>query len=223
MSKCHPDHHHPHSPDESDHDHHNNAHSHITSAFKISILLNIVFVAVEIFYGYVSHSMSLIADAFHNFSDVLSLVIALVGFYFAKRAQGKKISAGIAVFNTLLLILTLIFLVYESFERLLQSTSLGEINNNMVMVVAFIGIIVNFSSAKLFKTHQHDDLNAHGAYLHLMADAAISLGVVVSAFIMKMTGFHQLDALISILICFIIFYSTIPLLRKSWQEYRACT
>ncbi len=226
MSKCSHDHHKDHShSDQSDHTGHSPIHAHnaITTAFKISILLNIIFVAIEIFYGYVAHSMSLIADAFHNLSDVLSLAIALVGFFFMKRANGKKISAGISIFNALLLVFTLIFLVYESVLRLFQPTAAGDINNNTVMLVAFIGIMINFSSATLFKTHQHDDLNAQGAYLHLMADAAISLGVVISAFIIKYTGFIQLDALVSISISLIILYSTIPLLRKSIKEYKACT
>lgn len=221
MSSCnhdHPDHEHSHS-----HPEHDRAHSGLTAAFKISILLNILFVAIEIFYGYVSNSMSLIADAFHNLSDVLSLALALVGFYFAKRSNGKKISAGISIFNALLLVFTLVFLVFESTERLMQPATGVDINNNMVMVIAFIGILINFGSAILFKTHQHDDLNAHGAYLHLMADAAISLGVVVSAFVIKLTGFIQLDAMVSIVISVIIFYGTIPLLRKSIKEYKTCT
>ena len=217
MSQNHHDHH--------DHSHHNHhlAHTSITSAFKISIFLNMLFVAIEIYYGYIAHSMALIADAFHNLSDVLSLVIALVGFFFAKRAGGKKIAAGISIFNTFLLMVTLIYIVYESVQRLMNPTSTMELNNNIVMVVAFIGIIINFSSAILFKTHQHDDLNAEGAYLHLMGDAAISMGVVISAFIIKMTGWNPLDSIISILISMIIFYSTISLLRKSLKEYKACT
>lgn len=225
MSKCNHDHgKNPHDKHHG-HSHHDHDHSHtaITTAFKISIFLNIIFVAIEIFYGYVSNSMALVADAFHNLSDVLSLVIALVGFFFAKRANGKKISAGISIFNAVLLVFTLIFIVFESVERLIYPAAQADMNNNMVMLVAFIGIIINFASAILFKTHQHDDLNAQGAYLHLMADAAISLGVVISAFVIKHTGFNQLDPLISIVISFIIFYSTLPLLRKSIKEYKACT
>lgn len=225
MSKCNHDHgKNPHD-DHHGHSHHSHDHSHtaITSAFKISIFLNIIFVAIEIFYGYVSNSMALIADAFHNLSDVLSLVIALVGYFFAKRANGKKIAAGISIFNAVLLVFTLVFIVYESIERLVVPSTQLEMNNNIVMLVAFVGIIINFGSAILFKTHQHDDLNAQGAYLHLMADAAISLGVVISAFVIKKTGFTQLDPIISIVISVIIFYSTLPLLRKSIKEYKACT
>ena len=211
MSKC-------------NHDHdHNHAQGSVTTAFKISILLNIFFVAVEIFYGHVANSMALVADAFHNLSDVLSLFIALVGFFFAKRANGKKIAAGISIFNAVLLVFTLVFIVYESIERLIHPVAQGGMNNNLVMLVAFIGIVINFGSATLFKTHQHADLNAHGAYLHLMADAAISLGVVISALVIKYTGFTPLDAMISIVISVIIFYSTLPLLKKSIKEYKACT
>jgi cobalt-zinc-cadmium efflux system protein len=225
MSKCNHDHgpDHEHSNRRHSHHDHGPSHSSMTTAFKVSIFLNIIFVAIEIFYGYVSNSMALVADAFHNLSDVLSLFIALVGFYFMKRANGKKISAGISIFNALLLIATLVFLVYESIERLAHPGIHGEMNNNMVMLVAFIGIIVNFASATLFKTHQHDDLNAQGAYLHLMADAAISLGVVVSALVIKYTGFDQLDSIISIVISAIIFYCTLPLLKKSIKEFKACT
>lgn len=225
MSKCNHDHGKNSQHANHGHSHHDHNHSHtaLTSAFKISIFLNMIFVAIEIFYGYLSNSMALVADAFHNLSDVLSLVIALVGFIFIKRANGKKISAGISIFNACILIFTLIFLVYESVERLIHPAAQADLNNNMVMIVAFIGIIINFTSAILFKTHQHDNLNAQGAYLHLMADAAISLGVVISAFVIKYTGFVQLDAIISIVISIIIFYSTLPLLRKSIKEYKACT
>ncbi len=212
------------------HEHHDHSHHHhdptphsITTAFKISILLNMLFVVIEIYYGYIAHSMALIADAFHNFSDVLSLALALVGFFFAKRAGGKKISAGISIFNAFLLIFTLIFIMFESVQRLIRPVSTMELNNNIVMLVAFIGILINFGSAILFKTHQHNDLNAQGAYLHLMADAAISLGVVVSAFVIKLTGWIPLDSIISILISIIIFYNTLPLMRKSFKEYKACT
>ncbi|MBC7457069.1 MAG: cation transporter [Bdellovibrionaceae bacterium] len=218
MSKC--NHDHSKNPHDKPHAH---SHTAITTAFKISIFLNLIFVAIEIFYGYLSNSMALVADAFHNFSDVLSLVIALVGFFFAKRANGKKISAGTSIFNAVLLFFTLIFIVFESVKRLIYPAAQGELNTNIVMLVAFIGIIINFGSAILFKTHQHDDLNAQGAYLHLMADAAISLGVVISAFAIKHTGFNQLDSIISILISIIIFYNTLPLLRKSIKEYKACT
>ncbi len=221
MSKCNHDHNHDHS--HGSHHHPDHSHTAITTAFKISIFLNIIFVAIEIFYGYVSNSMALVADAFHNLSDVLSLVIALVGFFFAKRANGKKISAGISIFNAVLLVFTLVFIVVKSVERLTNPAGLADMNNNIVMIIAFIGIIINFGSAILFKTHQHDDLNAHGAYLHLMADAAISLGVVISAFVIKYTGFVQLDPIISIVISVIIFYSTLPLLKKSIKEYKACT
>lgn len=213
------------------HDHCNHDHHHtlppgnpegekLSKAFKISIFLNVIFVAIEILFGYVSNSMALLADAFHNLSDVFSLVIALVGFIFYHRANGKKISAGISIFNSVLLILTVLFLVFESFNRLHNTEA---INNNMVMFVATIGIIINFASAYLFKTHQHHDLNAEGAYLHLMADAGISLGVVISALLIKWTGFLMLDAMISIVICVIILYSSVKLLKKSIKEYRKCT
>lgn len=199
---------------------HDELNSRLSSAFKISIFLNIIFVAVEIFYGYTSNSMSLVADAFHNLSDVFSLAIAMIGFVFSRRANGKKISAGISIFNSLLLIVTILILIFESIERF---NSAEEINNNMVIVVATIGIIINFASAYLFKTHQHHDLNAEGAYLHLMADAAISLGVVVSALVIKFTGFTVLDSLVSIVISSIILYRTVKILKKSIQEYRVCT
>lgn len=212
--------------DHCDHDHHHSippessAGGKLSTAFKISIFLNIIFVAVEILFGYISNSMSLLADAFHNLSDVFSLVIALVGFIFYRRANGKKISAGISIFNSTLLILTVLFLILESIDRFHNTEA---INNNMVMLVATFGIIINFASAYLFKTHQHHDLNAEGAYLHLMADAAISLGVVISALLIKWTGFIMLDAIISIVICIIILYSSFKLLKKSIKEYRTCT
>lgn len=202
------------------HDHHPHFSEKLTTAFNISIFLNIIFVAVEIFYGYAANSVSLMADAFHNLSDVFSLVIALVGFIFSKKNQGKKISAGISTFNSVLLIATILLLMYKSIGRLQVAES---IDTHTVGIVAFVGIIINFGAAYLFKTHQHDDLNAAGAYLHLMADAAISFGVVVSAVVIQYTQFYMLDPLISIVISLIILFSTVKLLKKSIREYRACT
>lgn len=201
------------------HDHHQcSQNKKLSQAFKIGISLNLVFVFIEFYYGYISKSVALVADAFHNLTDVFSLVLALVGFALSHKKNGKKNSALISIINNGALLITTLILVIGSFQRINEPT---EINSLTALIVASIGIFINLGSAHFFQHHQHD-LNAQGAYLHLMADAALSLGVVISSAVIYKTGLQIIDPITSIIICFFIFISTSKLLKKSISEYQSC-
>lgn len=210
------DHHH-------DHHHHNHEHhtlpSGINRAFIIGITLNLIFTAIEFFYGYLSNSLALVADAGHNLSDVLGLAIAFVAALLIKRKANKKFTFGLrgstiisALLNSSLLFIAVGAIIWEAIHRL---NSTVEIQTNTMMIVASIGIVINFVTAMFFHSHSHDDLNAKGAFLHLMSDAAVSLGVVITGLIIKKTGLHIIDPIVSLVISIIIIYGTWGLFKEA--------
>lgn len=173
--------------------------------FKIGIILNLIFVIVEIYYGFNSRSLSLISDAFHNLTDVFSLALAWLGYYLLAFPRFKKFSIYAAVVNSFALLLGSVWVVKEAIER--YQTGIEPVATTMI-VVAFIGFVINLTSAKLFHKDHHHDLNIKSAYLHLMADAAISLGVVAAGVIIYFKSFLWVDPVISILISLVIIYSS---------------
>lgn len=190
--------------------------SDVSKSFILGGILNLIFVVIEIVIGVITGSVSLIADAVHNFSDVIALFLSWLGFRLnqTKSSPGftfglKKASLLIALFNAVTLLLSLGFIVYEAIERLIKPQSIPAIQ---VAIVAAIGVVINFSSALLFKKDKHD-VNIKSAYLHLIIDAIISVAVVVSAVLMKLTGWMFLDPLMAILIVFVI-------AKSSWQLFK---
>jgi len=218
------DHHHNHN-DDGGHGHHHHHHfeirsdSDISKSFIIGGLLNLVFVIVEIIIGIMTGSVSLVADAIHNFSDVVSLFLSWLGFKLNQTKSSKSFTFGykkasviIAFFNAVTLLLSLGFILYEAIHRLVKPEPIPE---TQVAIVAAIGVVINFASALLFKHDKHD-VNIKSAYMHLIIDAVISLAVVVSAVLMKFTGWLFLDPLMAILIVLVIAKSTWELLRESF-------
>lgn len=215
---------HEHSCDGHGHGHHNHqvdiqSEADISKAFVIGGVLNLVFVIFEITVGFITGSVSLIADAVHNFSDVVSLFLSWIGFKLNKSKPSahftyglKKMSLMIAFFNSITLILSLIYIIYEAYHRFIEPQAIAE--NNMILV-AGLGIAVNFLSAFLFRKN-HSDVNVKGAYLHLMMDAFISLGVVIAGLGIKFTGWTILDPIAACLIVIFIAKGTISLLRESF-------
>lgn len=202
------------------HGHHTTTATTFNKAFFWGILLNSIFVVVEISAGFFSNSMSLIADGGHNFSDVIALILSWIGFKLNQSKSNekytygyKKMSLFIGFLNSLFLCLAVLYLAYESYLRLTQPQTT---DLSVMLIVSSIGIVINFSSALLFKTHGHD-INIKGAYLHLMADALISLGVVIGAVLIYWTGYHALDPMIAILISVIILWSGWKLLEESFH------
>ncbi|MRW92457.1 cation diffusion facilitator family transporter [Duganella sp. FT80W] len=234
MSKHHDHHHHDHHHDHGhhDHDHHHHGHAHghghhhhhgdpntMGRAFAIAIVLNTVFVAIEFFYGFLANSTALMADAGHNLSDVLGLMLAWGAAILAKRAPNHRYTYGLrstsmlaALFNAMLLMAACGGIAWEAVQQLINPDPVA---GTTVSIVAGVGILINGFSAWLFMSGSKDDINIRGAYLHMAADAAISLGVLVAGLIVRYTGWNWLDPLVSVLIVAIIVYSTWSLLTQS--------
>ena len=233
MSKHHDHDHHDHDHDHDHghhhgHDHgHSHAHGHhhhgdpntMGRAFAIAIVLNTVFVGIEFFYGFLANSTALMADAGHNLSDVLGLMLAWGAAILAKRAPNHRYTYGLrstsmlaALFNAMLLMAACGGIAWEAVQQLVHPDPVAGLT---VSVVAGVGILVNGFSAWLFMAGSKDDINIRGAYLHMAADAAISLGVLVAGVIVRYSGWNWLDPLVSMVIVAFIVLSTWSLLKQS--------
>jgi cobalt-zinc-cadmium efflux system protein len=229
------DHHDDH--DHSDHDHsaHNHGHHHhlpsagqLNRTFAFGIGLNLGFVLVEAFYGYVSHSLSLMADAGHNLSDVLGLGLAWGAIWLGQKKPSHRYTYGFrsstimaAVINSVVLIVTIGAIIWQAIFRLQWAFDLHALptgaapQTHIMMIVAGIGIFINTGTALLFLAGSKDDLNIRGAFLHMAGDALVSLGVVICGALMAVTGWFWLDPVVSLVISAIIFIGTWQLLRHS--------
>ncbi len=191
---------------------HNHTHQHHGKAFAIGIGLNLLFVAVEVFYGFSANSSALLADAGHNASDVLGLVFAWTAAWLATRKPKGKYTYGlrrttilVSILNALLLFGAMFMIGWEAFDKFSHPQPVG---GSQIMIVAGIGVIINTITALLFMKGQKEDLNIRGAFLHMAADAAVSVGVVVAGLLILVTGNQWIDPLISLFIILIILWST---------------
>lgn len=217
------------SPHDHDHDHghdhgHHHGHAHgdphqAGRAFAVAIGLNTVFVAVEFVYGVVANSTALLADAGHNLSDVLGLLLAWGAAVLSRRAPSERFTFGLrgssilaALANGTLLFVACGGIGWEAVRRFGAPPAVA---TDVVMVVAGAGIVVNGVSAWLFASGSKHDMNLRGAFLHLAADAAVSLGVVVGGLVMRQTGWYWVDPLLSLVIVLVILASTWGLLRAA--------
>ena len=204
------------------HDHHHH-HAHHPAdygkAFAIGIALNLGFVVVEAFYGFMSNSMALLADAGHNLSDVLGLAAAWVAAILAKRPPSRRFSYGFraasilaALANSVILLIAVGFIAYHAIMRLIIPDL---VQAETVTIVATIGIVINGATALLFAKGRRSDLNVRGAYLHMVADALVSAGVVVAALAIQATGALWIDPVTGLIVAGIIFIGGADLLRDS--------
>jgi cobalt-zinc-cadmium efflux system protein len=202
---------------------HGSGHSHAPSsysrAFAVGIALNLTFVAVEALYGVRAGSLALLADAGHNLSDVIGLVLAWTGALLARRAPTPNRTYGMrrasvlaALSNAVLLLLAIGAIAWEAIGRIGHPAA---IQGSVVMAVAAAGIVVNTVTALLFMSGRKGDMNIRGAFLHMAADAIVSAGVVVAGYAITVTGFLWLDPLVSIAIVIVIAFGTWGLLRDS--------
>ncbi|QBE64305.1 cation diffusion facilitator family transporter [Pseudoduganella lutea] len=217
-------HHHDHGHGHGHHHHHGDPADH-GRAFAIAITLNAIFVAVEFGYGFLANSTALMADAGHNLSDVLGLMLAWGAAILAKRQPSRRYTYGLrsssmlaALFNGMLLMVACGAIAWEAVLQLIDPVP---VHGPTVSVVAGIGILVNGISAWLFMKGSKDDLNIRGAYLHLAADAAISLGVLISGLAVMFTGWIRLDPLVSLGIVVMIVAGTWSLLKESLRMMMA--
>jgi cobalt-zinc-cadmium efflux system protein len=207
-------HHHGHN-----HGHHHHAPANYGFAFGFGITLNIIFIIIEVIYGLLGDSLALLADAGHNLSDVLGLVIAWIAIWLGKKAPTSKRTYGYkkssilaALFNAVFLLVAIGAIAWEAIQRF---SSPAPVAGKTVIIVALIGIVINSITALLFMSGRKKDINIRGAYLHMVADAVVSLGVVISGFIMLWSGWQWLDPLVSLVIAIVIFIGTWGLLRES--------
>ncbi len=214
---------HDHSHDHTGHSHAGHSHAHAPKdfgrAFAIGVALNLGFVAIEAIFGVLANSTALLADAGHNLSDVIGLLIAWGAALLAKRPPTERFTYGLrgtsilaALGNALLLIFACGAIAWEAVWRFANPEPVATLT---VIVVAAAGIAVNGFTAWLFMSGRKSDLNIRGAYLHMVADAGISFGVVIAGVAIMLTGWLWLDPLTSLAIVAVILWSTWGLLRDS--------
>lgn len=207
------------------HQHHHEHHhgpvelTNVNRAFIVGILLNFLFVLIEVFVGLYIHSLSLLSDAGHNLADVGALALSLLAFRLLKVKANDKYTYGYrktsiltALFNAVILLVSIGAIAYEAIHRLLNPEPLP---GYTIAIVAGIGIAINAFTAILFLKDKEKDINIKSAYLHLMSDALVSLGLVVAGIIIHYTNWYWLDPVFSIIIVIIILLGTWRLLKHS--------
>ena len=219
---------HDHSHDH-DHDHghsHGFGHHHhpvnlkqVNRAFVIGIILNFLFVIIEVIVGLSVHSLSLLSDAGHNLADVASLAMALIAIRLLKIKPTEKYTYGykkttilVALLNAAILLLSIGAIGYEAIHRFMAPEPLP---GKTISIVAAIGIGINAVTALLFFRDRENDLNVRGAFLHLLSDAIVSAVLVIGGIVIFFTGFFWIDPALSLLVAIVILFSTWQLLRDS--------
>jgi cobalt-zinc-cadmium efflux system protein len=211
-------HHHDHSPAHR-HAGHSHAPDNFGFAFAVGVALNTAFVAAELIFGYAANSLALISDAVHNFSDVIALLLAWAAGWLARKRPTQQHTYGYrrasilaALVNAGLLLIAVGGIAVEAIDRIRAP---ADVAGWTVVWVAALGIVVNGATALLFMRGRHGDLNIRGAYLHMAADAGVSLGVVVAACVIMLTGWQWVDPAISLCIAAVVLASGWGLTRDS--------
>ncbi|HEV8406434.1 MAG TPA: cation diffusion facilitator family transporter [Sphingomicrobium sp.] len=202
---------------------HDHSPANFGNAFAIGITLNVGFVVAEVVFGFIANSMSLLADAGHNLSDVLGLVLAWTASMMARRAASPRFTYGLkkapilaALANSLLLLIAVGAIGGEAIRRLFHpSVTQGGI----VTIVAAAGIVVNGLTALLFARGRRSDINIGAAYLHMAGDALVSIAVVIAGLVIIWTGQQWIDPAMSLAVAVVILWSSIDLLKESvWMS-----
>ncbi|WP_013324715.1 cation diffusion facilitator family transporter [Gloeothece verrucosa] len=201
-----------------DHDHHHHA-PNFNRAFIIGTTLNIGFVIIEATYGFLTNSLALLADAGHNFSDVLGLILAWGASWLVSRRPTPRYTYGFrrssifaALINGILLFVALTFITVEAIARLAHPVPIA---SKTIIAVALVGVVINGITAFLFMSGREKDLNIKGAFLHMAADAVISLGVVLAGIAIMATNWLWFDPVVSLMIVVVIGLGTWNLLQES--------
>ncbi len=188
-------------------------------AFAIGVLLNSAFIVAEVVFGLFSHSLTLLADAGHNLGDVLGLLMAWAASNLQRRDATERYTYGLrrtsvlaALFNALLLLVSVGAIAWEAIRRMVHPEPVAGLT---IIWVAAIGVVINGVTAWMFASGRKGDLNIRGAFLHMAADAAVSVGVVVAGLILLRTGWLLIDPISSLLIVAIILWGTWGLFRDS--------
>lgn len=204
------------------HHHHHAAPAAISKIFVAAIVLNLLFVVVEAVVGIRQSSLSLLSDAGHNLSDVFSLLLVLIGFGLAAMPATKRFTYGyrkstvlISLVNAVILLVAVGVIVAEAIQKLRDP---APVNGAAISWTAAIGILINGATVYMLHRGQKADLNVRGAFLHMIADTLVSVGVVVSGIVIYYTGYTIIDPLISLVIAVVILFATWDLLRDSVRE-----
>lgn len=218
-----------HGHDHHGHDHHGHSHglghSHAPTnfgrAFALTTVLNLALVVVQVAYGLIADSMALLADAGHNFGDAIGLILAWIAYTLGRVRASERFTYGFrsasilsAFANAVLLLVATGAIVWEALRRFAEPP---EVAGNTVMIVAGIGIVINGLSAWILMAGQKHDLNIRGAFLHLVADAAVSVGVVIGGAVIVATDWNWIDPAVSLMIAVVIVWGTWSLLRESFE------
>lgn len=204
---------------------HSHQHSHtinaesLNKAFIIGIVLNLAFVVIEFAAGFWFDSLALLSDAGHNLSDVVSLVLALLAFRLAKVKANERYTYGykkstilVSLLNAVILLVAVGAIVIESIHKLSNPVV---VPGGAIAWVAGVGVLINAFTAFLFMKDKEKDLNVKGAYLHMAADALVSVGVLVAGIVISRTGWYIIDPIIGLIVAVVILISTWNLLHDS--------
>jgi len=215
------EHHHNHEHHSHGHSHHGHAHAPASfgRAFAVGTALNLGFVIVEFVYGYLAHSLALFADAGHNLGDVLGLVLAWGASALARRPTTNRYTYGLrgssilaALVNAVVLLMSMGAIAWEAIRRFNDP---GPVAGGTVIGVALVGIVINTVTALMFMSGRKSDLNIRGAFLHMAADAMVSLGVVLAGIAILVTHWVWLDPVVSLVLVAVVVVGTWQLLRDS--------
>ncbi len=207
------------------HHHHDHAHHHphvverLSTIYIVAVVLNLLFVAVEATAGFWGHSLSLLSDAGHNLSDVFSLLLAMVALKLASSQATKRFTYGhrkasvlLSLLNAIILMVAVGAIIVESIEKFFSPTS---VNGMLIVWTAAVGIVINGATAFALSRQQQHDINTRGAFLHMLADTLVSVGVVVSGVVIHFTGWTAIDPIMGLVIAVVILVSTWSLLAES--------
>ena len=214
---CHGHHH--------EHEHHGHHHHHthaiekLSTIYIVAVALNLAFVIVEAIAGVVGNSLGLLSDAGHNLSDVFSLLLAMIALKLASSHATKRFTYGhrkasvlISLLNAIILLVAVGAIIVESVEKFFHP---AEVNGTLIVWTATVGIVINGVTAWVLSRQNQHDINTRGAFLHMLADTLVSVGVVVSGIIINYTGWTVVDPIIGLVIAVVILVSTWDLLSES--------
>lgn len=201
------------------HHHHAHAIDNLSTIYIVAVALNLAFVIVEAVAGFVGNSLGLLSDAGHNLSDVFSLILAMIALKLASSHATKRFTYGrrkasvlISLLNAIILLVAVGTIMVESIQKFFNPS---EVNGNLIIWTAAVGIVINGLTAWALSRQQQHDINTRGAFLHMLADTLVSVGVVVSGIVIKYTGWTVVDPIIGLAIAVVILVSTWELLSES--------
>lgn len=213
--------HHHHEHDHHGHHHHHHVHSieKLSTIYIIAVALNLAFVVVEVVAGFIGHSIGLLSDAGHNLSDVFSLLLAMIALKLASSHATRRFTYGhrkasvlISLLNAIILLVAVGAIIIESVQKFFHP---AEVNGTLIIWTAAVGIVINGLTAWALSRQQQHDINTRGAFLHMLADTLVSVGVVVSGVVINLTGWTVVDPIIGLVIAIVILVSTWNLLSES--------